>query len=63
MIRLTKNEEEKILRITSEWKVYHLEYYLNGFAVTLLKLKHSKIDLVDRIKMALKRYTYTRNST
>lgn len=28
-----------------------------------LKLKHSKIDLVDRIKMALKRYTYTRNST
>lgn len=32
MIRLTNNEEKKILRITSEWKVDHLEYYLNGFA-------------------------------
>lgn len=34
--------KKKILRITSEWKVYHLEYYLNGFADYIVKIETFK---------------------
>lgn len=31
--------KKKILRIISEWKVYYLEYYLNGFVDYIVKIE------------------------